>query len=78
MQIFAFVQDKVPSAFNDLFMDDQTTKASEQDLTALKAHFQKLITKIRSAEALGMIVLKDKFREFPKLNGKIYEPEGNA
>ena len=71
MQIFAFVQDKVPSAFDDLFKDDQTTKASEQDFTALNAHFLKLIAKIRSAEALGMIVLKDKFREFPKLYGQI-------
>ena len=50
--------------------------ARAEKLSSVEAHYNTLRELIQSAETLGLIVLTDKHKEFPRVADHIYEPVG--
>jgi hypothetical protein len=57
MQSLHDSMEKVPTAYNDFLKNDKLIIATEQELVEFNAHLQRFIAEIRSAKALGMILL---------------------
>lgn len=67
-----------PTQYNKFFEDSDHVNADASKLEQVNKFFVNLTGRISTAEAEGNFIFTDPSRLFPRVNNRVYEPEGTA
>ena len=65
-----------PTHYNTFLDDQKLLTATTEQIAEIARHFTRLEARIKAAEQLGQLILTDQYKRFPRVNDKLYEPEG--